>query len=112
MIIQNKHLMETLEILSSVYFLITLLFTLLFSISVLPQRPNQNEAACSTGSEFSYEDVCKPGITLLWDLVQEDKVVSGICILKTMQEWKQFMGCFTDLPWVELEKCLLAHLSL
>ena len=47
----------------------------------MQQRPAQKEAMTSTGSEFSYEDVCKPGSTLLWDLVQEDKVVSFILTL-------------------------------
>ena len=48
---------------------------------VMQQRPTQKEAMTSTASEFSYEDVCKPGSTLLWDLVQEDKVVSFINLL-------------------------------
>ena len=43
---------------------------------MLQQRGDQKEATTSADSEFSYEDVCKPGNTLLWDLVQEDKVVS------------------------------------
>lgn len=30
----------------------------------------------STCKEFNFEDVCKPGNTLLWDLVQDDKAVS------------------------------------
>ena len=55
--------------------------SLLYPLSVLPQRPGQTDASSSTGSEFSYEDVCKPGSTLLWDLVQEDKVVSRIFYL-------------------------------
>lgn len=50
-------------------------------ILVMQQRPTQKEAMTSTGSEFSYEEVCKPGSTLLWDLVQEDKVVSLVLYL-------------------------------
>ena len=46
---------------------------------MLQQRGGQKEATTSADSEFSYEDVCKPGNTLLWDLVQEDKVVSLLC---------------------------------
>lgn len=29
-------------------------------------------------SQFNLENVCKPGNTLLWDLLQDDKVVSSL----------------------------------
>lgn len=50
-------------------------------ISVLNPRPSQKEpvshtCTISTCTEFNFEDVCKPGNTLLWDLVQDDKAVS------------------------------------
>ena len=35
-----------------------------------------NNSVATQCSEFNFEDVCKPGNTLLWDLVQEDKSVS------------------------------------
>jgi len=48
-------------------------------------RPSQKEppshaSTISTCTEFNFEDVCKPGNTLLWDLVQDDKAVSCVAI--------------------------------
>ncbi|XP_053405325.1 ubiquitin carboxyl-terminal hydrolase 34-like isoform X2 [Mercenaria mercenaria] len=46
---------------------------------VMSQRQSQKESSTHTNSttsscsEFNFEDVCKPGNTLLWDLVQDDK---------------------------------------
>ena len=51
-------------------------------MTVMSQRQSQKESVTHTNntvsscSEFNFEDVCKPGNTLLWDLVQDDKAVS------------------------------------
>ena len=54
-----------------------------FQLVVMPQRSSQKEptnlvSTTSTCSEFNFEDVCSPGNTLLWDLVQDDKAVGYI----------------------------------
>jgi len=48
----------------------------------MSQRPVQKEREASVHVsmsapclDFNFEDVCKPGNTLLWDLVQDDKAV-------------------------------------
>jgi hypothetical protein len=44
----------------------------------LPGRPGIHEVT-RICSQFKIENVCKPGSTLLWDLLQDDKIVS-ICV--------------------------------
>ncbi|XP_064603807.1 ubiquitin carboxyl-terminal hydrolase 34-like isoform X2 [Liolophura sinensis] len=41
--------------------------------AVLHHRPPQKETVVVTSCDFSLDEVCQPGITLLWDLVQDDK---------------------------------------
>ncbi|XP_048258866.1 ubiquitin carboxyl-terminal hydrolase 34-like isoform X4 [Haliotis rufescens] len=40
--------------------------------SVIHHRPTQREAGLQSCPEFTIDDVCKKGTTLLWDIVQED----------------------------------------
>lgn len=39
-----------------------------------PIRPDPRLSAC-----FKVENVCQPGNTLLWDLLQDEKIVSTFC---------------------------------
>ena len=43
-----------------------------------PKAENQKE---EVSSGIRFEDVCKPGNTLLWDLVQDHKIVSVLYLL-------------------------------
>lgn len=47
-----------------------------FLSAVIHHRPQQREKSSIASSDFTFDDVCKQGSTLLWDLVQEDTAVS------------------------------------
>lgn len=49
-------------------------------ISVIHHQAHQKESAESHFSDNVFDDVCKKGNTLLWDLVQEENSVSFDCL--------------------------------
>ncbi len=56
----------------------------------MPQRSLQSKEtmeAMDTATEFTFDDVCKPGNTLLWDLVQEEKSVRIAAALYILYEY-------------------------
>ncbi len=53
-----------------------MIFDLYLFPAVIHHRPTQREAGLQTCPEFTIDEVCKKGNTLLWDIVQDDIAVS------------------------------------